>query len=122
MSAHDALAMLQQRGLEVPFILVSGIIGWPKDNKLDGVKYQYNKDSTSIPASLQTLWDYMPICTLPNQKSADGNIYKAYGGLRLKKFINAFKGTDENVFSICNDDFTDAMTQIGNAIAKKLRM
>jgi hypothetical protein len=102
-------------------ILVSGIIGWPKDNNLNGVKYQYNKDATSIPDSLKALWDYMPICTLPDQKSDDGNIYKAYGGLRLKKFIDAFKGKDENVFSICNNDFTIAMTQIGNAIAQKLR-
>jgi len=30
------------------------------------------------------LWDYMPICWDPAQTSADGNIYKAYGGLRLK--------------------------------------
>jgi len=29
-------------------------------------------------------------CTIPSQKSTDGNIYKAYGGLRLKKFIDAF--------------------------------
>ena len=36
----------------------------------------------------------MPICTVPSIKSADGNIYKAYGGLRLKKFLDAFQKTD----------------------------
>ena len=71
-------------------IFVSGIIGWPQSGDLTGVKYRIDRDTTSIPASLQSLWDYMPICTLPDQKSMDGNIYKAYGGLRLKKFIDAF--------------------------------
>jgi hypothetical protein len=101
-------------------ILVSGIIGWPQNDDLSNVRYQYGKDSTSMPAQLQTLWDYMPICKL-DQKSADGNVYKGYGGLRLKKFIDAFKGDEKNVFSICDNDFTVAMTQIGNAIAQKLR-
>jgi len=100
-------------------ILVSGVIGWPQDKTLSGVKYQINKDPTSMPAEQQKLWDYMPICTVPSIKSADGNIYKAYGGLRLKKFIDAY-GANGQVFSICNSDFTDAMTQIGNAIVRKL--
>jgi hypothetical protein len=43
--------------------------------------------------------------------SADGNIYKAYGGLRLKKFLDAFQktnpqGTVQNTFSLCDADFT----------------
>jgi len=48
----------------------------------------------------------------PSQKSADGNIYKAYGGLRLKKFVDAF-GDKGQVFSICNSDSPNAMTQTG---------
>jgi len=97
-------------------ILVSGIIGWPSNNDPSSVQYQIGKDSTSLPVSQQSLWDYMPICTVPSVQSADGNIYKAYGGLRLKKFIDAF-GDNGKVFSICNPDFTDALTQTGNALA-----
>ena len=96
-------------------ILVSGIIGWPQNDNLTGVQYQIGVDATSLPVPQNTYWDYMPICTLPNVKSADGNIYKAYGGLRLKKFIDSF-GANGAHFSICNNDFSPAMTQIGNAI------
>ncbi|MGB8298622.1 MAG: hypothetical protein WCG85_24615 [Polyangia bacterium] len=109
-------------------ILVSGIIGWPPDPNVDTnlpaslVQYdtwRIDKDPTSQPPSQQSLWDYMPICQDPNQKSADGNIYKAYGGLRLDKFVKSF-GTKGQVFSICNSDFTNAMVQIGNAIVQVL--
>jgi hypothetical protein len=116
-------------------ILVSGIIGWPPDandpnlpkDLVTSDQYQIGKDATSIKGQ-ELMWDYMPICKVPSQKSADGNIYKAYGGLRLKKFVDAFKGTNPdtglpvvNTFSICKTDFTDAMKQIGLAIANKLK-
>jgi hypothetical protein len=116
-------AMAQQK------ILVSGIIGWPPDPAVDknlpaslqqNANYRIDKDSTSLPASQQSLWDYMPICSDPTQKSADGNIYKAYGGLRLKKFIDAF-GDKGKAFSICNSDFSGAMKQIGDAIVQVLK-
>jgi hypothetical protein len=109
-------------------ILVSGIIGWPpgaNDTALPASlqtysDYRIDKDTTSLPASQKALWDYMPICMDPTQQSADGNIYKAYGGLRLKQFIDAF-GANGKVFSICSADFTNAMTQIGNSIAQVLK-
>jgi hypothetical protein len=102
-------------------VLVSGVIGWPQDNKLDGVKYGIGKDDTSRPAEQQKLWDYLPICKVASQKSADGNIYKAYGGFRLKKFIDTFNKTNEtNVFSVCNPDFSAAMSQIGKLLATRL--
>jgi hypothetical protein len=108
-------------------IFVSGIIGWPpgpNDTNLPpdlqtNPNYRIDKDTTSLPASQQSLWDYMPICTIPSQKSADGNIYKAYGGLRLKKFVDAF-GDKGQVFSICNSDFTNAMTQTGNNLVQAM--
>ena len=109
-------------------ILVSGIIGWPPDaNSLSLAQYQIGIDTTSLPVPSNTYWDYMPICSIPSIKSANGNIYKAYGGLRLKKFIDAFQKTDlqdnpiQNTFSVCNADFTDAMTQIANAVARVMR-
>jgi hypothetical protein len=109
-------------------ILVSGIIGWPPGandtnlpaNLQTNPNYRIDRDATSLPASQATLWDYMPICSIPDQKSADGNIYKAYGGLRLKKFIDAF-GSNGEVFSICNSDFTNPMTRIGNTIVQALK-
>jgi hypothetical protein len=109
-------------------IFVSGIIGWPpgtNDTALPPTvqttgQYRIDKDATSLPKGQQTLWDYMPICSDPAQTSNDGNIYKAYGGLRLKKFIDAF-GSNGEVFSICNSDFTNPMTRIGNTIVQALK-
>ena len=108
-------------------IFVSGIIGWPVGGDLTGVNYQIGIDTTSLPAPQNTYWDYMPICTVPTITGADGNIYKAYGGLRLKKFIDAFQktyyatGPGPNTFSLCDDDFTKAMTEIGAATAIVLK-
>jgi hypothetical protein len=109
-------------------VLVSGIIGWPPDPNDTSLpstvktydQYRIDKDPTAFPPGQQKLWDYMPICQDPNQTSADGNIYRAYGGLRLKQFIDAF-GDKGQVSSICNSDFTNAMQQIGNALAKVLK-
>ena len=100
-------------------IFVSGIIGWPANNDPSTVFYQIGKDATSLPPPQNTYWDYMPICTIPTQMAADGNIYKAYGGLRLKKFIDGF-GDRGQTFSICNADFTSALTQIGDAILQPM--
>jgi hypothetical protein len=104
-------------------ILVSGIIGWPKNGDLIGVQYRIDKDPTSMPVEQQKLWDIMPICTLPNVKAPDGNIYKAYGGLRLKRFIEGF-GANGRVYSLCEPDLAPVMTEIGNrigiAVAQKL--
>jgi hypothetical protein len=125
----DSVNQVKERPSEQ--ILVSGVIGWPaykedkdkKDISLNGFKYKIGKDDTSKPDEQKKLWDYMPICTVPGQTSSDGNIYKAYGGFRLKKFLDAFVHEDErNVFSICStDNFPDAMTQIGNAIVRRLK-
>jgi hypothetical protein len=115
-------------------ILVSGIIGWPPDTALSGVtttdQYQIGIDPTSRPKPQDTYWDYMPICQIPSittlPAGPDANIYKVYGGLRLKKFLDAFQKTDQagnliqNTFSLCNQDFTTAMTAIANAIAQVL--
>ncbi len=112
-------------------ILVSGIFGWPTDpndpnDTLPNTvqtsnQYQIGKDATSIKGQ-ENLWDYMPICKIPSSTAGDGNIYKAYAGLRLKQFVDGFKkGKDRNVFSICKEDFSDAMTQIANAIVKALQ-
>jgi len=47
------------------------------------------------------------------------NVYKAYAGLRLKRFMDAYRRSDlvegENVFSICNPDFTVALMQLASS-------
>jgi len=100
-------------------ILVSGIIGWPANDDPTSVQYQIGKDPTSIKGQ-ENLWDYMPVCTVPSVMSADGSVYKAYSGLRLKSFIDAY-GQHGRHFSICNSDFTDATSQVGKAIADTMR-
>jgi hypothetical protein len=86
---------------------------------MTNLKYRIDKDTTSMPVEQQKLWDYMPICTLPSEKSDDGNIYKAYGAFRLKKFIDGFHGM---TYSICDiDNFKDAMQMFGNALVRKMR-
>ena len=110
-------------------ILVSGIIGWPPDandpslspNVQSNTQWRIGKDATSFPQSQQNLWDYMPICVDPTQTASDGNIYKAFGGLRLKQFIDAF-GSHGQTFSICDSDFTKALTQISQSIAAAMPM
>jgi hypothetical protein len=102
-------------------ILVTGIIGWPENADLSTVEYRIDKDTTSMPVEQQKLWDYMPICKIPDQKSGDGNIYKAYAGYRLKKFIDGF-GSNGQVYSICNTTgFANAMQQIGNALVRRMK-
>jgi hypothetical protein len=100
-------------------IAVSGIIGWPANDDLTGVQYQIGKDVTALSPQ-DTLWDYLPICQAPSITSFDGNIYKAYGGLRLKQFIDGFHYNGAH-FSICNSDFTYAMMMFSNGIANALK-
>jgi hypothetical protein len=100
-------------------ILVSGIIGWPLNDDLTGVQYRIDKDLTSPYYDQRERWDYMPICEVPTIKAIDGSIYKAYGGLRLKKFIDGF-GDHGKTYSICDSDLSATMTQIGDSIGSTL--
>ena len=100
-------------------ILVSGVIGWPANDDLTGVQYQIGRDVTA-PSPQDTLWDYLPICQVPSSASSDGSTYKAYGGLRLKQFIDGF-GANGARFSICSTDFTAAMTMFGGTMMDNRR-
>jgi hypothetical protein len=111
-------SVTQTKSRPMEQILVSGIIGWPANDDPTSAQYQIGKDSTAVMGQ-ESLWDYLPVCALPSVMSADGNTYKAYSGLRLKKFIDAF-GEHGQHFSICNSDFTGAMTQIGTAIGQTM--
>jgi hypothetical protein len=100
-------------------ILVSGIIGWPLNGDLSGVEYRIDKDLTASTPDMREVWDYMPICSVPTIKTLDGSIYKAYGGLRMKKFIDGF-GDHGKTYSICDSDLSSTMTQIGDSIGRTL--
>jgi hypothetical protein len=97
----DSIRQLKQRPDQQ--ILVSGIIGWPRNTT--GAIYRYAKDR-------QNNLDVAPICM-----SANGG--DAYAGLRLKQFVESF-GASGSFFSICDEDFSPAMKQIGGKLAAKL--
>jgi hypothetical protein len=82
-------------------ILVSGIFGWPTNPT--GARYRYVQSGQGI--------DVAPIC-----QSANG---EAAVGLRLKQFVESF-GATSSFFSICQDDFSPALKQIGNRLAARL--
>jgi hypothetical protein len=85
-------------------ILVSGIIGWPKNP--DGVQYRYARGGNGNNL------DYVPVCQSNNGGDANG-------GLRMKEFVESF-GSSGSIFSICDEDFSPAMKQIGEKLAAKL--
>jgi hypothetical protein len=126
-------------------ILVAGIFGWPLsdpnaapndttvfDKNYAAAEYKIDKtpnqnQNTGHP----TVYDYWPVCYDPNHMPATATTdsdtgfdstaagFGATGGLRHAAFINQF-GDNGMKFSICQTDFSAAMKQIGDALAKKL--
>jgi hypothetical protein len=92
----DSIRALKPRPTEQ--IVVSGIFGWPTNSV--GARYRY----IQTPSGL----DYDSICT-----STAG---EATAALRMKKFVESF-GNAGAFFSICQDDFSPAMQQIGARLA-----
>ncbi len=86
-------------------ILVSAIIGWPKDPA--ATNYAFFRD----PAKMPSLLDVEPACT-------NGVNGSAAPGLRLKQFVDSFEGG--LVQSICQDDFGPALEKIARVIDAKL--
>jgi len=121
-------------------ILVAGIFGWPMgepgsdefQRNMDAAEYKIapvpnpNTADTLHP----TIYDYWPVCYDPDHPErnkdpetgfdAEAAGWGAMGGLRASAFIDEF-GENGLKFSICERDFTRAMSVIGNAIAKKLQ-
>jgi hypothetical protein len=89
--------------LHTQSVSVSVIGGWPSDPT--HASYALGYDSTSTYPELLTS---LPIC-----ESANG---KAVVELRMKQFVDAF-GSAGKILSICQDDFSDAMAQIGALIS-----
>jgi hypothetical protein len=115
-------------------ILVAGIFGWPRngsDGKPDFSNAQYKIDLVPNPNVQDTahpqLFDYWPVCYDPDHLpktagtfDADAWGWGAQGGLRLGAFIDEF-GDNGLKYSVCERDFSAAMNDIGDAIAKKLQ-
>jgi hypothetical protein len=109
-------------------ILVAGIFGWPRSDA-DMATAQYKIDQVPNPNTADTahptMFDSWPICYDSGHMPANANTYDpavagwgATAGLRNAAFVDEF-GANGLKFSICETDFTAAMTGIGNAIAKK---
>lgn len=88
-------------------ILVSAITGWS-----DAADAQYHIGSypnPQVPGSNQI--DLGPIC--------NSSVGSATPALRIKSFLDGF-GTDGHWYTICSDDFSPAMRDIGMKLAAKL--
>jgi hypothetical protein len=109
-------------------ILVAGIFGWPREGS-EMASALYRIDLVPNPNSADTahpqIYDYWPTCYEPNHLpqssgfNADAWGWSAQGGLRLAAFVDEF-GESGQKFSICESDFSNAMSNIGTAMARRL--
>jgi len=114
-------------------VLVSGIFGWPlSDADMATATYKIapvpnpNTADTVHP----TVFDSLPVCYDPNHLPTNPDPatgvdmeavgFGATGGLRMSAFVDEF-GANGQKFSICQPDFTAAMSQIGATLSKKMR-
>jgi hypothetical protein len=112
-------------------IFVAGIFGWPLDD-VDLASATYRIAPIPNPNTADTthpmVFDMWPICYDPNHPPAsiDGGTgfdstaagWGATPGLRLSSFVDEF-GDNGMKFSICQPDFSVAMSKIGAALARK---
>jgi hypothetical protein len=114
-------------------VLVSGIFGWPlSDADMATATYKIGlvPNPNTMDTAHPTLFDYLPICYDPNHLPTSPDPatgvdvealgYGATGGLRMSAFVDEF-GANGQKFSICQPDFTAAMSQIGVTLSKKMR-
>ena len=112
-------------------ILVAGIFGWPLDDALLATatyKIAPVPNPNTADTMHPTVFDIWPICYDPGHPpaSVDGGTgfdavaagWGATPGLRLASFVDEF-GDNGLKFSICQPDFSAAMSKIGAALAKK---
>jgi len=114
-------------------IFVAGIFGWPlSDADMATASYRIapipnpNTADTAHP----TVFDYWPVCYDPNHLpnnpdpvtgfDATAAYWGATGGLRMSTFVDQF-GDNGLKFSICQPDFSAAMSKIGSALSKKMQ-
>ena len=109
-------------------ILVAGIFGWPRQRQAPlPYKIDLIPNPTYLPGTTakEKIYDYWPICYDPSFPprsdafDAEAAGHGATGGLRLSAFVDEF-GANGLKFSICEPDFTEAMSGIGNALAGRM--
>ena len=92
----------EMKRLRTQSVSISVIGGWPDD--VASANYAIGYDPTSIQSDVLSS---IPIC-----QSANGS---AAVELRMKQFVDAF-GPAGKIISICQDDFSNAMAQVGELI------
>jgi hypothetical protein len=116
-------------------IFVAGIFGWPIDDAaMASARYKIAPvpNPNTNDAQHPTVYDYWPVCYdpthMPSAATTDAATgfdataagIGATGGLREAAFIDEF-GSNGMKLSICQPDFTSAMSSIGTAMAGKLQ-
>ncbi len=115
-------------------ILVAGIFGLPlTDSDMATAQYKIDRifNQNTADTAHPTVFDYWPVCYDPNHPLGNNDpttqagyqasvAYGATGGLRLSAFVDEF-GSNGLKYSICQPDYSAAMSGIGTAIAKKLQ-
>ena len=114
-------------------VLVSGIFGLPlSDADMATATYKIAPvpNPNSADTTHPTVFDSWPVCYDPNHPpvnpdpvtgfDSEAAGYGATGGLRMSAFVDEF-GANGQKFSICQPDFTAAMSQIGATLSRKMR-
>jgi hypothetical protein len=127
----DEIKALKSRPAEQ--IFVAGIFGWPL-TEADLMTAIYKIAPIPNPNTADTahpwVYDSWPICYDPDHPASNPDpdtgldteaaAWGATGGLRLSAFIDEF-GDNGVKFSICQPDFSAAMSKIGSSLSKKLQ-
>ena len=115
-------------------ILVAGIFGWPlSDADMATAQYKIDKlfNQNTADTAHPTVYDYWPICYDPNHPLDNNDpttqagyqasvAYGATGGLRMSAFVDEF-GPNGLKYSICQSDFSLAMSDIGHSFGHTLQ-
>jgi hypothetical protein len=114
-------------------VTVAAIFGWPlTDADLSTATYKVAPIPNPHPAHDQpsTIHDLWPICydpdhppSSPDPETGYDPVAAAYGakpGLRLSAFVDEFREQGLK-FSVCQPDWSDAMTMVGETLRKSLQ-
>jgi hypothetical protein len=131
--AHMATEIKALKSKPDEQIFVAGIFGWPlSDADMASATYKIAPipNPNSADTAHPTVYDIWPVCYDPNHLPTNPDPTTGYdttaaswgatGGLRIGAFVDAF-GDNGLKFSICQPDFSAAMTKIGGALSKKMQ-